>query len=331
MLDITGLIKLNPKPFLWLSYIVGGLLFGTGIVLSGGCISGCLFKAASGNVNSMAGLVGIPLGIALVEYGPLKGFHDYMKGFVLKSETGGPVTLSSMTGIPFWALACIFVLLTLFVLVFKRKQRGKALEIESIDEGRFKKLITRPWKPWKAGLAIGVLAIFAYMSSAATGRNYPLGVTHGVLDLQVLLTDRNLNFVWNKSAAPPTASAGQLPQSAKVLSGITSSSAPAKKVNLWLMLIVCGLFVGAWTSAKLSGTINFLPRPPEQTVIAFFGGILQGTGAAFATGCVIGNILSGWALMSVGMFVFGAVTIVSNWAITYIYLMGGTISDFFGS
>ena len=39
-------------------------------------------------------------------------------------------------------------------------------------------------------------------------------------------------------------------------------------------------------------------------------------------GCVIGNILSGWALMSVGMFLFGVVTIVANWATTALYLRG---------
>jgi hypothetical protein len=41
-----------------------------------------------------------------------------------------------------------------------------------------------------------------------------------------------------------------------------------------------------------------------------------------ATGCVVGNILSGWALMSVGMVLFGVVTILANWATTVLYLRG---------
>jgi hypothetical protein len=56
---------------------------------------------------------------------------------------------------------------------------------------------------------------------------------------------------------------------------------------------------------------------------------LLGAGAAFAGGCVIGNILSGWALMSVGNILFGVVTILSNWVVTYFYLMGGSVSDIF--
>jgi hypothetical protein len=52
------------------------------------------------------------------------------------------------------------------------------------------------------------------------------------------------------------------------------------------------------------------------------GGFLVGAGAAIATGCVIGNILSGWALMSVGTVIFGVVTVLANWATTFLYLRG---------
>ena len=100
-----------------------------------------------------------------------------------------------------------------------------------------------------------------------------------------------------------------------------------KKVSVWLMLLVINLVIGSWVSARLSGTMQFISRPPSQTVIAFIGGILLGTGATIATGCVIGNILSGWALMSVGNLLFGLVVILSNWLVTYFYLMGGGVSD----
>jgi hypothetical protein len=64
-------------------------------------------------------------------------------------------------------------------------------------------------------------------------------------------------------------------------------------------------------------------------IVAFLGGLLVGTGAALAKGCVIGNILSGWALMSLGTVFFGVVTVVTNWIASYFYLQGGTISDIF--
>jgi uncharacterized membrane protein YccC len=61
----------------------------------------------------------------------------------------------------------------------------------------------------------------------------------------------------------------------------------------------------------------------DELLFALLGGTMAGIGAAFAGGCVVGNIMSGWALMSVGMFLFGIVTVLSNWATTYIYMMGG--------
>ena len=62
-------------------------------------------------------------------------------------------------------------------------------------------------------------------------------------------------------------------------------------------------------------------------MIGFLGSVLVGAGAALATGCVIGNILSGIALMSVGMVFFTIVVVLSNWATTYLYLMGGSLKD----
>ena len=80
--------------------------------------------------------------------------------------------------------------------------------------------------------------------------------------------------------------------------------------------------MGSNVSGRFSGQAKLLPKPPEQVMVAIVGGFLVGTGAALATGCVIGNIVSGWALMSVGMFLFGAVTILANWATTALYLRG---------
>ena len=331
VLDLLGLVQLPAKPLVYLNYIIGGVLFGTGIVLAGGCVSGCLFKAGAGNINSMAGLIGIPLGVALVEHGYLSDFQKYMKGFVIKSQDGGPVTISSVTGMPYWLLAGIFALVTIITIFLKRKNNSKNNTVRPDDTGFVTRTIRRPWKPWKAGLAIGILAIFAYLSSASSGRNYPLGVTHGVLHIQMLFAENDLNYVYKKPEKK------SVPLDQQKLSQVASASkdtaaavtkSQGKKVNVWLMLLITSLVIGSWVSAKLSGKLEFKPRPPSQTVLAFIGGIMLGIGAAIAGGCVIGNILSGVALMSVGNILFAVVVLLTNWAATYIYLMGGSPLDF---
>jgi len=80
--------------------------------------------------------------------------------------------------------------------------------------------------------------------------------------------------------------------------------------------------LGAHVAGRLSGEARLLPKPPDQVLIAIAGGFLVGAGAAIAGGCVIGNIISGWALMSVGMFLFGVVTMLANWVTTLLYLRG---------
>jgi hypothetical protein len=320
VLSVMGWIKLSPKPLIWANYIVGGIAFGIGIVLAGGCVSGCLFKTGQGNLNSMAGLAGIPLGVAAVLNGPLAEFNKYLERFVINNADGSAVTFSSVTGIPYWLLAILFGLVAIIIAaVLRQKKTARSSAKIKDDEIPFlQRIITRPWKPWQAGMAIGILACFAYLSSAASGRNYPLGVTHGVLHAQLLVTDAPLKHVY---APPVTPSAGQKPATEKS----SNATVPVKKVSWWLILEVAALVAGAFTSAKLSGKIKFIPRPPEQTVVAFFGGILLGAGAAIAGGCVVGNIMSGVALMSVGNVLFMITVVLANWATTWFYLMGGEI------
>ncbi len=316
VLDLLGWVTLAPKPFLWASYLLGGVLFGVGMVLSGGCISGSLYKAGIGHINSIVALVGIPIGIALVEYGPLARLNAALKTHVWTAPDDSAVTFSSITGLPFWAVAAVLAAVT---LVFARL-RASATKTSARSAGSGfslqRALAAKAWRPWQAGLLIGILGSAAYLSSAASGRNYPLGVTHGVVHAQLLATDSNLQFVYQlpKPAASPAPA-----------SNPAQPANPGKRVSLWLIAVVASVVAGGWFAARLSGQARLIAKPPEQILVALIGSILAGAGAALATGCVIGNILSGVALASVGMVFFTVVVVLANWVTTYLYLMGGTL------
>jgi len=322
LIDLLGWVTLNPKPFTWLSMIVGGVVFGVGIVLAGGCVSGSLFKAGTGHINSIVALFSIALGVAAVEAGPLAALNRWMKGHVLTATGGGPVTLGSITGLPFWALALLLIFLTLAGVVLYRRKNPK--EEEQEKTAKFSDVLTRRrWKPWQAGLAIGLLGALAYLSSAAVGRNYPLGVTHGVYHAQVLITDYPVVPVFKKASPKPVMD--------KTLSTEVKETKPPvlprKKINVWLIFEIVALVIGAWVAARLSGEAKLYNKSADQILVALIGGFLVGAGAGFAKGCIVGNILSGWALMSVGTVVFGLVVMLSSWITTYFYLMGGKFSD----
>jgi len=308
--DLLGWVQLNPKPLMWAGAMVGGVVFGIGMVLAGGCVSGCVYKGAAGNLNSIVALVAMPFGIGMVEYGPLEPWLKQLKAMKVPAGDGGPVTLSSLTGLPFWLLAILIAGATLAAAVGHRR-RSRSVQPEgspAVDAPSSMFVLARSWKPWQAGIAIGLLALPAYLSSAASGRNYPLGVTHGVLQATLLVTDAPVRHV---VAAPAVSPSPGSPQ-----------EQPRKKVVWWLVLLVGGMMVGSHLSGRMSGQARLLPKPPGQVVVAILGGFLVGAGAALATGCVIGNILSGWALMSIGGVLFGVVTILANWGTTVLYLRG---------
>ena len=302
--NLLGWIRLSPKPLLWASAGLGGAVFGVGMVLAGGCVSGCLYKGATGNLNSIAALLAMPVGIGMVEYGPLSGWLSRLAQLKIPAADGGPVTLFSVTGLPFGTLALIVSGATLVAaLAQSRRSAGRT------GPSWLRRSLRERWRPWQAGIAIGLLALPAYLSSAASGRNYPLGVTQGVFQASLLLTDAPLQHV----IAPAQQAAP---------GGADVAMAPRKKVVWWLVLLAGGVMLGAHVAGRLSGEARLLPKPPDQVLIAIAGGFLVGAGAAIAGGCVIGNIISGWALMSVGMFLFGVVTMLANWVTTLLYLRG---------
>jgi len=65
---LTGLLPFLPPPTFSppsLATIIGGLVFGVGIVLAGGCVVGTLYKMASGNLVNWIGFAGILAGSLL--------------------------------------------------------------------------------------------------------------------------------------------------------------------------------------------------------------------------------------------------------------------------
>jgi len=311
-LDLFGWITLSPRPLYWVNNIVGGLIFGAGSVLAGGCITGALYKSGTGNLNSLAAILGMPIGLLSVWCGFFNPAYTWMTGFEIKAKNGGPLTLTSLTGLSYQLLTSIILILTfLAIFLFFRRKRPDASQARALSFP-----LTRSWKYWKSGIAIGILAVPAYLCAARSGYNYPHGTTGGLSSTILLVTDKNPPVIWTDDLSVT------LKALARKSDEPTHRSRP---IFLWIILLWAGLIPGSWVSARLSGQARFLPKPRSQIWIAFAGGILLGLGAGLADGCFYGNVVSGWALMSVGGVFFGFAMFLSNWVTTWFYLMGGSI------
>jgi uncharacterized membrane protein YedE/YeeE len=87
-------------------------------------------------------------------------------------------------------------------------------------------------------------------------------------------------------------------------------------------LIAWTFVLGSALSAWLRGKLIWRTAPKEMLVLAFFGGVLVGFGAILGGGCFVGQVLSGWALLSIQALIFGITMILANWTTTLLYLRG---------
>src|SRR5437763_13029707 len=105
VIDLSKSIYTGPN-FTWLSYIVGGLLFGVGMTLGSGCGSKTLIRVGAGNLKSL--IVYVLLGIAA--YMTLRGvLGAFRVGVLEKAAITLPAgqDLPTLIGIPRVAIALV--------------------------------------------------------------------------------------------------------------------------------------------------------------------------------------------------------------------------------
>lgn len=181
-----GIIKLAPMPLNWVANIVGGYIFGLGMVLAGGCASGVTYRIGEGMTTSwLAGLI-----FGLTAQATSSGlFSNWMKWLGKLNVTVKPnssvyaskvgPTLATIFNVNPWIVTLIFAgILIWYAFGTKTSQRETKLN----------------WI-WAAVL-IAILQPIAWWASAAAGRNYGLGITGGWTNiLSVYTANKQLNWI----------------------------------------------------------------------------------------------------------------------------------------
>ena len=62
---LSGVLTANPKPFTIVGSILGGLIFGVGMVLAAGCASGTTYRVGEGMIGSLVALITLAVGVVL--------------------------------------------------------------------------------------------------------------------------------------------------------------------------------------------------------------------------------------------------------------------------
>jgi uncharacterized protein len=273
--------------------IVGGVVFGIGMVLAGGCVSGTLWRMGEGYLNSWVAMIGI-LGGLWAGIATWSWWFDNDIG--RRSTTWLPTDI----GIG-WSIALTLLALGaayLAILWWESRSPGMpplpskpkppALSFGDQLRARWDAVFGGPgWSYTTGAIALAVLGVFAYALSA------PLGVTGGLSS-------------WGDRLVDLGGGASQLPlKGADALGGCT----PVSGEFVWWTIrsaTMAGLVLGAFLASSLSGEFKLRwsrnwARYPQ--VLA--GGLLMGYASVIAIGCTIGAFFSSIPSLALAGWVFG--------------------------
>jgi uncharacterized protein len=167
--DLTptfGLDQTPVRPFRWAANVLGGLLFGIGMVLGGGCAGSTWYRVGEGALGAGIVLLGFALGATATGVGILAPLRRALQQpqFLVRGE---PPTLPSLLGVGPWPVIAVVAVLAVLWL-----RRGSA----EPEHGKWRWPVT--------GSAMGlVIALGWYLSSFAEA---PTGITFAANTGEVL-------------------------------------------------------------------------------------------------------------------------------------------------
>jgi uncharacterized membrane protein YedE/YeeE len=260
-----------------LPLVAGAVAFGVGMVLSGACISGHLYRIGQGYLRAIPALAGSLVGFGL-------GFFTW-NSLYLEQVSESPVVW-----LPRWfgysgSLVLLLGSLGVVAWVLLRVDRSEPLAHHSASAAPsrlFDVLLTRRWSPVATGAVVGAIGIAAYL------RTTPLGVTSQ-------LSTISRSYLDSREMLPEVLHGIDMMRGcvAVVTSTITN--------NGWLVI---GFVVAAFVASLASGNFKVQRPTVGNSVTAFVGGTLLGWGSLTALGCTVGVLLSGTQAFALSGVVF---------------------------
>ena len=275
--------------------ILGGLLFGVGMVLAGGCVSGSLYRSAEGYVGSWVAIAGTVIGL-----GAMSQSWNWWWTAVIGAEPR--LWLPALFNIGYGGAVILTLagVIAAYLLVIWWEARSGVSTVKAtadpLPEETFgqrlsataQRVFVSGWSPIVGGAVLGSLNILMYsvhMPWGVTGElsRWANGIMAGV------------------GAAPPVAlglgTVGGCAARASEVAGIFSHT----------FTVTVGLIAGALAAALFANEFKLrFPRKARRYVQSMAGGLLMGYGAGLAIGCTIGAFFSSIASLSVSGWLFGA-------------------------
>lgn len=275
----------------WLSGLVGGLLFGFGMVLASGCGSKTLVRIGAGNLKSL--VVFVFLGLSA--YMTLRGVFGVARvntvdriAVALPTTQDLPSLVAHASGIARPTLQLgLGIVLGIMMILWAVLGRG-----------------FRTFDHLLGGIGVGLIIIAMWYVSGHIGY-----VSEDPNTLEELFVATNSGRMESLSFVAPYA---------YTLDWLMLFSDTSKVLTIGIVCVF-GVIAGAAVYALATGTFRWEGfGGPEDVANHIVGGILMGIGGVTALGCTIGQGLSGVSTLAIGSFlVFAAMMAGATMAFRY--------------
>jgi hypothetical protein len=300
--DLSKAVALRPT-LPWLSLVVGGLLFGVGMTLAGGCANKNLIRAGAGSLRSVVVL----LVMGLVSYMTLKGLLAVVRSSWLDpvalplnewgwAQQGLPVAVSRLTGL---APAAAGPLVAGVVVA--------GLLVYVLADARFR----RDTVKLVSGVLLGAVIAAGWF---VTGR---LGFGENPQTLEFVYFATNTRTLESLSFVAPVAYGIEL---------LTLWTDASLKPTFGILAVV-GVLAGSALQALTSGTFRWEGFASLQDLRQqLLGAVLMGFGGVTAIGCTVGQGLTGLSTLALGSLLAVA-SIVTGCVLTLRWMLRAADGD----
>lgn len=288
ILNDLKIIRLAVQPFYPIANIIGGYVFGLGIVMVGGCGSGVWYKIGEGQFNSLVAVLGFFIGIHMTATGILHPVYKLLKGVRVPVAGHNFPTLWHIFGDGLaikWIVIAVFVApIIFFILKGKPFSAPKQKGLE--------------WP--KVGVLLGILGVASFWL-ATVYEGFPRGLSFTTPTGELFGT-----LLSGRAMAPNHPLVRVFPM---------FDLGPFKIT--WASLYILGVPFGAYISAKVLKEFKWKVPPVDEMLAVCIGSLMMGFGATVAGGCNIGQGLTGASTLSIGSLVAILFIILGNWTNVY--------------
>lgn len=293
-----GLLPFYPFPMLGFpsaSHLVGGMVFGVGMVIAGGCVVGVLYRMGAGNLVAATAFLGLLAGSAAYAEFHTAWTAVRMAGTFTRGWSTVPQGLGLDPGIVILAVA-----VPSFALFLRWRANGTWTRRGTLPRG---------YVPlWAVAIGLSVLGTANYLFSGM-----PIGITTSYAKIagwmeSVVAPDHFATLDFFRSVPLNVASpAGEILRGgpAPVLDAVAAVQLP----------LIAGVLLGSALSAILLKEFRVHTGvPPRQLLAGFAGGVLMGLASRMGSGCNVWHLLGGVPILAAPSLLFAAGLFPGAWA-----------------